>query len=62
MVSDIVFRANNDDFKELKFLDNIIESVLLYADSPIPEIRNTIASTIIGVTHKTDRFYFKKYS
>jgi hypothetical protein len=29
-------RSNNEDFRELKFMDNILEGVRLYVDSPIP--------------------------
>lgn len=57
-----VSRANNNDFKELKFLDNIIEAVLLFADSPIAEIRSTIVALILGMQRKIDKFYFLKYS
>jgi hypothetical protein len=35
---------------------------LLYADSPLPDVRSTLVALIAGMTRKIDKFYYLKYS
>lgn len=62
LVSGMVARVKEEGFKDLKLLDNILEGTLLYADSPLPDIRNSICILVLAMVHKSSKFYFKKYS
>lgn len=61
LLSGMVSRAKDEGFKDLKLLDNIQEAVLLYADSPLPDIRNAICILVLAMAHKINKFYFNKY-
>lgn len=60
-LSGMISRAKDEGFKDLKLLDNIVEAVLLFVDSPLTDIRNAICTIILAMVHKINKFYFYKY-
>lgn len=54
--------SREKDYKDLVFIDGILEAVNLFHNSGIPEVRSIIKTLMVNFVEKSEKFFFQKYS